>query len=138
MKNRGWRCQPRSGKYFLRNGIRKESRPVFAAGLPGIGVAVGGLLNVQIVPDSGIGIVLPRFHAREHVSFRLRIAAQRAVDHGDHFGALDGLLGAKRAVGVALDVGEVVVAVELMRVGVFVERLFRGLTGGMALVASRQ
>ena len=45
-QNRGWRCQPRFGKFALLDDIRNETRPILAAGLPGVGMAVGGLLNV--------------------------------------------------------------------------------------------
>lgn len=44
-QNRGWRCQPRFGKFALLDDIRNETRPILAAGLPGVGMAVGGLLE---------------------------------------------------------------------------------------------
>ena len=73
----------------------------------GVGVAVGGLLDVKVVPAGGISVVLPGLHAGEEGARGLRGAAGSAVDHGHELGAGDGLIGAEGAVGVAVDPAEI-------------------------------
>ena len=45
----------------------------------GVGMAVGGLLHVEIVPCVDVCVVAPDLHAGEQVSGRLRRALQRTV-----------------------------------------------------------
>ena len=70
-------------------------------------MAVGGLLDVEVVPAGGVGVVLPGLHVGKKGVSRLRGAAGVAVDHGHELGAGDGLIGAEGAVGVAVDPAEI-------------------------------
>ena len=70
-------------------------------------MAVGGFLDVEVVPAGGVGVVLPGLHAGEEGARGLRGAAGGAVDHGHELSAGDGLIGAEGAVGVAVDPAEI-------------------------------
>ena len=83
-----------------------EGGPGFGGGA-GVGVAVGGLLDVEVVPAGGVSVVLPGLHVGKKGVSRLRGAAGGAVDHGHELGAGDGLIGAEGAVGVAVDPAEI-------------------------------
>lgn len=66
-------------------------------------MAVGGFLDVEVVPLGGIHVVGPLVHVGEQVGRGLGLALEHAVDHGHGFGAGDVLVGLEGAVGVALD-----------------------------------
>lgn len=65
-----------------------------------VGVAVGSLLHIEIVPCVDVCVVAPGLHAGQQIVCRLRRAAQCAVDHRHHFGAGDRCVGTERAVGI--------------------------------------
>ena len=72
-------------------------------GLAGVAVAVGGFLDVEVVPLGGIQVVGPLVHVGEQVGRGLGLALKDTVDEGHGFGAGDVLVGLEGAVGVALD-----------------------------------
>ena len=65
-----------------------------------VGVAVGSLLHIEIVPCVDVCVVAPGLHAGQQIVGRFRRAAQCAVDHRHHFGAGDRCVGTERAVGI--------------------------------------
>ena len=65
-----------------------------------VGVAIGSLLHVEIVPCVDVCVVAPGLHAGKQVRDRLRRAVQCAVDHRHHFGAGDRCVGTERSVGI--------------------------------------
>ena len=71
-----------------------------------VGVAVGSLLHIEIVPCAGVRVVAPGLHAGKQVRDRLRRALQRTVDHGHHLCTGHGLIRAEGAVGIAVDPAE--------------------------------
>ena len=68
----------------------------------GVGVAVGGLLHVEVVPCVNVRVILPSLHVGQQIVLRLRCAAERAVHHRHQFGTGDGAVGAEAAVGIAV------------------------------------
>ena len=73
-----------------------------AAALGLVVVGIGSLLNGQVAPVI-LGAVGEAGHALQQVGVLLRHAAQHPVDHGDHLGAGDAVVGTVAAVLVALD-----------------------------------
>ena len=69
----------------------------------GVGVVVGGLLHVEVVPCVHVRVVAPGLHAGQQIACRLRRAAERAVHHCHEFGTGDVAVRAEAAVGIAVD-----------------------------------
>ena len=82
-----------------------EGGPGFGGGA-GVGVAVGGFLDVEVVPLGGIHVVGPLVHVGEQVGRGFGLALKDTVDEGHGFGAGDVLVGLEGAVGVAVDPAE--------------------------------
>ena len=82
-------------------------------------MAVGRLLDRQILPRLLVGVVGPGDHIGEQVVLGLGLAVQHAVDERHGLRAGDAALGTERAVGITDDVSEVVGRVQTERIIVF-------------------
>ena len=65
-----------------------------------VGVAVGSLLHIEVVPCVDVCVVAPGLHAGQQIVLRLRRTAERTVHHRHQFGAGDRCIGTERAVGI--------------------------------------
>lgn len=74
-----------------------------AVALALIVMAIGGLLNIQIVPLRGIHVVRPSVHTRQQVVERFGCAIQHPVDERHGLGAGDVPVRLEGSVAVAVD-----------------------------------
>ena len=69
--------------------VRDEFLPILVVvGLSGVGVAVGSLLNIEIVPGRGADVI-EGVQAVEQIRSVLRRAVQDTVENGDRLSAGD-------------------------------------------------